>query len=171
MQSQINLNPCTHILVMGVSGCGKTTIAKRLSSYFDLPFLEGDDFHPAENIEKMSSGIALTDEDRIPWLERLNAACLQFPKGAVLACSALKESYRMMLHQSISEMIVVFLEGDFDIIHQRIQERTGHFMPAHLLQSQFEALELPKEGIYISIDQSLEDMEQEIIQKINDRQQ
>lgn len=151
----------TKILVMGVSGSGKTTIGRRLARELACPFIEGDDFHPPKNIEKMKSGQPLDDDDRAPWLDRLYHECLSH-SSCVLACSALKESYRRALMQEGGINKVIFLSGDFDKIHQRMSTRDGHFMPTELLQSQFDTLEEPEEAIRIEhhddIDQVINDI-------------
>lgn len=133
-------------LVMGVSGCGKSTIAKELSIALQIPFIEADNFHPEPNIAKMKNGQALTDEDRLPWLQNLAQALQKNERnGGVLACSALKESYRATLNSLIhSPLQIIYLKGNFETIQKRMEERTGHFMPSHLLQSQFDALEEPQ---------------------------
>ena len=143
--------------VMGVSASGKTTLGKALAEKLNLPFLDGDDYHPPENIEKMSAGIALTDTDREFWLTRLQkAAHDNLSTGCIIACSALKESYRNILSKGIenhSRWIV--LSGPYDVIQARIEKRTDHFMPPGLLQSQFEALELPNYGTHLEVTLSL----------------
>lgn len=144
------------IVVMGVSGCGKTTIAKLLSEKTKIPFFDADDFHPKENVVKMSNGIPLKDEDRIPWLMALNAKMKEqlHNKGIVLACSALKERYREILNKGIYYVHWVYLEGDFETVKHRIEEREGHFMGVDLLQSQFDCLEEPAYGIKVDIKQT-----------------
>lgn len=134
---------------MGVSGCGKTTLGEALSQSLEIPFLDADDFHPAENISKMSQGNALTDSDRMPWLTTLNTTLHQYHKqeGAILACSALKEQYRVILSYKLPVQWV-YLKGDFDLIFERMQARK-HFMPPHLLQSQFDSLEVPSYGLHL----------------------
>lgn len=127
---------------MGVSGCGKSTLAKALATELDWPMIEGDAYHPAENIAKMSAGIALNDADRAPWLLRLNEALRAHPQ-AVLACSALKKIYRDTLCQHLSQTAFVHVHGDFDVLLTRMQSRSDHFMPSALLRSQFDALEIP----------------------------
>lgn len=141
---------------MGVSGSGKSTIGEMLSEQTRLPFFDADDYHPAANVTKMSSGTPLTDEDRWPWLERLARllADEESKAGAILACSALKTSYRQLMERDLEEPAQwFFLEGSAELIAQRISARNGHFMPPHLLQSQFDALEVPQDAICISIDQ------------------
>ncbi|TCP24319.1 6-phosphogluconate dehydrogenase [Tenacibaculum skagerrakense] len=150
---------------MGVSGCGKSTIGNLLSKRMEIPFIDADDFHPKTNIEKMSRGEALTDDDRLPWLQALNAELKTRGKsdGAILACSALKEEYRKVLSDCINTIQWVFLEGNFDLIKNRIEKRSNHFMDAILLQSQFDTLEIPNYGIKVSCEKSPEDITNEII--------
>lgn len=138
---------------MGVSGCGKSTISQLLANKLNLPYFDGDDFHPESNVLKMSKGHPLNDEDRQAWLLALNKLAIEYsPKGAVIACSALKEKYRVTLCESIKDTLeFVYLEGTFDEINERMQARKGHFMPAGLLKSQFETLEPPKNAIVVSI--------------------
>ncbi|NUO02038.1 MAG: gluconokinase [Saprospiraceae bacterium] len=134
---------------MGVSGSGKTTIGKLLAEHSGLPFFDGDDFHPAENIEKMQSGNPLNDDDRLGWLTAINHHARQEvgQHGAIYACSALKASYRRILSEGIGHKVAwVFLKGDYDLIRSRLEARKAHFMPPALLQSQFDALEFPEEA-------------------------
>ena len=155
------------IFVMGVSGSGKSTIGKMLAHELHLPFYDGDDYHPAENVSKMRAGIPLTDEDRYTWLGRLHILALELldQNGGIIGCSALKESYRKMLMDGISHRVKwIFLDGDQDIIKARMETRREHYMPATLLQSQFDALEIPGYAMRISNDASPE----EIIKKITD---
>ena len=142
------------IFVIGVSGAGKSTVGKALAETLHIPFFDGDDFHPESNIQKMSNGQPLNDEDRWGWLENLNLlARKELPKeGCVIACSALKQSYREVLGQGIrSQTEWVFLQGSFELIQERIRHRKNHFMGATLLQSQFEALEEPGEAFFVDI--------------------
>lgn len=141
---------------MGVSGSGKTTIGKALSEAMNLPFYDADDFHPALNIKKMSEGQPLNDDDRQPWLERLanEIASWQNGKGGVLACSALKESYRQTLESKSKNINWIYLNGDFDLIYSRMQGRKEHFMKKEMLQSQFDTLEIPNYGLSIDINKS-----------------
>jgi carbohydrate kinase (thermoresistant glucokinase family) len=142
------------IVVMGVSGCGKSTIGKRLAERLSLPFIEADDFHSKENIAKMSQGIPLTDEDRYPWLQSLSQELKNYEekKGAVLACSALKESYRKILQKGLKKKITwIYLEGDEKTLRKRIEHRKGHFMPEELLLSQLKTLEKPSNAYTFSI--------------------
>ncbi|MBJ6368975.1 gluconokinase [Snuella sedimenti] len=142
----------TVIIIMGVSGCGKTTIGKLLSKRLKLPFFDADNFHSQENINKMKQGVALNDTDRLPWLETLSKALQKWSEtsGVVLACSALKENYRTIL-SSKAYVTWVYLSGSFDLIFSRMQQREGHFMKADLLKSQFNDLEIPKYGVHIDI--------------------
>ena len=144
----------SHLVVMGVSGCGKTTLGEGLAKALDWPFFDADDFHPAENVAKMKAGIPLNDTDRSPWLLRLNAL-LQANPHAVLACSALKERYRDVLKAELPNLRFVHPHGAFEIIAVRIEARskeTGHYMPASLLQSQFEALEMCEDALMVDIE-------------------
>lgn len=147
-------------LLMGVSGSGKSTIGRALSARTNLPFFDADDYHPAANVAKMAAGQPLNDDDRQPWLEIL-AALLQKQttndEGAILACSALKTSYRNTLEQDLREKpLLVYLKGSPELISARMQARTGHFMPPALLASQFATLEEPQDARIVSIDQSID---------------
>jgi len=143
---------------MGVSGSGKTTIGRLLSYKTGIPFFDGDDFHAAANKEKMKLGIPLTDEDRMGWLQQLHALAEKESagKGAIIACSALKEKYRQLLSSHLHKPVWVFLTGSFELIQQRLKNRAGHFMPAALLQSQFDALEIPKDVFTVQVNQGPE---------------
>ncbi|MEZ4883706.1 MAG: gluconokinase [Chitinophagales bacterium] len=162
--------PC--LLVMGVSGCGKSTIAHLLSEKLSLTFLEADDFHPLVNKQKMSAKIPLTDTDRLPWLQRIGTAMkVQEENGFVLACSALKESYRRLLQSAIdSSLQIVFLEGSSEQILQRMNARENHFMPTDLLKSQFQDLEIPENAINIDIHKPPLEIVEEVLQCLNQTQ-
>lgn len=149
-------NGKTVIVVMGVSGSGKTEIGKLLSEKLSRPFFDGDDFHPEANVKKMSSGHPLNDEDRKEWLIALNKLAVDHKhKGAIIACSALKKNYRSLLRAGMGNcMIFVYLDGSFDLIKSRLEKRKGHFMPINLLQSQFDALEPPSKAIIVSIEET-----------------
>ena len=137
------------VLVMGVAGVGKTTIGEALAAARGWRFIDADDYHPPQNVAKMKAGIPLEDADRWPWLARLNRI-LKDEMRAVLACSALKESYRQRLAQGIAGFTTVYLHGDADLIRSRMQGRR-HFMPAALLESQFAALEPPRAAIAVDV--------------------
>lgn len=134
---------------MGISGCGKTTLGKGLAAATGYRFIEGDDLHPAENIAKMSAGIALTDEDRWPWLERV-ADELRTAKegdGRIVSCSALRHVYRNLLNtRSSRQLLFVFPQLPVDIVRARLRSRPDHYMPASLIDSQMATLELPRPG-------------------------
>ncbi len=135
------------IVVMGVSGCGKSTVGAMLAKSIGAEYLEGDSFHPPENKEKMGDGIALTDDDRWPWFDSLIAAAKTITaqgKSAVLACSALKQEYRDYLFRNFGDdWRLVFLDGEFDLIEYRMNARNHEYMTSALLQSQFDLLERP----------------------------
>ena len=136
---------------MGVSGCGKTTLGKALADFLKHSFLEGDAFHSKENIEKMERGTPLNDHDRIPWLVKLNKEILASGKtGVVVACSALKEKYRSSLSKGImlEKILWVYLYSDLNTLKKRLKKRT-HFMPASLLESQLEILEVPHKAVHL----------------------
>lgn len=130
------------VVVMGVSGSGKTTVGEWLAEQLGVPFADADAFHPERNIAKMSAGIPLDDEDRAPWLEAMADWLARHREGgAVLVCSALKHRYRDRLRQASEDLFFLHLEGSYELIDARMARRTGHFMPPSLLRSQFEALE------------------------------
>jgi len=151
-------------IVAGVSGVGKTTIGKSLAQELSIEFLDADDFHPEANISKMAAGRPLDDEDRQPWLEILNQKLVALEsQGAVLACSALKESYRKTLSQDLKVFPqFVFLKGSFELIKRRMASRK-HFMPSALLQSQYDDFELPLYGLHIDVENSPNKIIKEII--------
>ena len=145
---------------MGVSGSGKTTLAMALAKGLSRPFFDADDFHPKANVEKMKKGEPLNDDDRWPWLRLLNQTLNEhLEAGCVLACSALKESYRKLLFEGLEEhLLLVYLKGEYQFILQRMQARKNHYMPATLLQSQFDTLEEPQNALVIDCDQAIEEM-------------
>ena len=145
------------IVIMGVSGCGKTTVGRALAERLRATFLDADDFHPAANVEKMRAGTPLNDEDRTPWLATLNRELRersQHDEPIVLACSALKLRYREAIGAELPQLDWIFLDGSFEVIAERMRARANHYMPESLLRSQFEALERPEDAICISIDLS-----------------
>jgi gluconokinase len=133
------------LIVMGVSGCGKSTMASYLSEHLGLEMIDGDDLHLPESVAKMRAGIALQDADRWPWLDRIgNYLAQAHEPGRVVACSALRRVYRDRIREQAGEVCFLFLEGDFDLIQKRMQQRVGHYMQPDLLDSQFRALEKPQ---------------------------
>ncbi|WP_225036713.1 NADP-dependent phosphogluconate dehydrogenase [Winogradskyella sp. SM1960] len=160
------------IFVMGVSGCGKSTIGKRLAQELEIPFFDGDDFHSKANIKKMSNGQPLTDADRQGWLETLNElAKTQVAKSnCVIVCSALKEAYRNTLSLGIEAATKwVFLNGSFNQIYNRVNKRSNHYMPSGLLQSQFDTLEKPKDAIEIDISLTPKDIIKTLKENLMDK--
>ena len=154
--------------VMGVSGSGKSTVGKLLATELNIPFFDGDDFHPESNIIKMKNGSPLNDDDRYEWLLTLNnLAKKHVKKGAVIVCSALKEKYRTLLSQDIiNSTTYIYLEGSFNEISERLNSRKSHFMPSSLLQSQFNTLEVPKDAITIAIKNTPSEIISKIINEI-----
>jgi carbohydrate kinase (thermoresistant glucokinase family) len=144
------------LILMGPTGCGKTTVGHLLAQRLGWPFLDGDNFHPAANVAKMHNGTPLNDSDRRPWLlalqkeiERRNRA----RQSAILACSALKKTYRELLGVDQQAVKTVYLRGSFELLQERLADRRGHFMPPKLLRSQLETLEVPKGGLVVDIDE------------------
>lgn len=138
------------IIVMGVSGSGKSTVGRSLADQLHWPFFDADDFHPPTNKDKMAAGIPLTDEDRFPWLQ-LIVDRLSEESNSILACSALKFNYRNILEKAAEKVKWVYLHGDYETIKQRMEKRNGHFMKTDLLRSQFETLEAPLDAIKIDV--------------------
>lgn len=156
------------IIIMGVSGSGKTTVGKLLSEKTGWPFYDADSFHSKENIDKMQAGIPLTDEDRWPWLDSMNAFAKEklASSNIIFTCSALKEIYRQRLINGIDNICRwVYLRGDYDTILKRMQQRQ-HYMPAALLQSQFDVLEEPADAIVCDISQSKQNISSYILSQI-----
>jgi gluconokinase len=143
------------VIVMGVSGSGKTTIGQALAAGLGWRYLDADDYHPAANVAKMAAGTPLQDEDRWPWLEKINLVLKQ-QKDAVLGCSALKEAYRQRLAAGLKDLRIVYLRGGFELLSKRAAERKHRFMPASLLKSQFDALEPPRGAIEVDVAQPVE---------------
>lgn len=162
--------PC--VIVMGVSGAGKSTVAKPLAERLDFPFLEGDDLHPKANVEKMHAGVPLTDADRAPWLAAIGRWIDQRAaagEGGVVTCSALRRAYRDDLRGGRPQVRIVYLKGSKALIAERLEHRAGHFMPPALLDSQFATLEEPgpeEDVIVIDIDQPPERQVDEIAEQI-----
>jgi gluconokinase len=163
--------PCA-LIVMGVSGSGKSTIADHLAARLGWRYEDGDRFHPPSNVAKMSAGQPLTDEDRWPWLQaiadEIERAC-KAGQRLVIACSALKRSYRDILVHGRIDIRIVFLNGPQELIADRLAARKGHFMPPGLLASQFKTLEPPQpneQPVTVSIDASVEAIVDEIIRQL-----
>lgn len=153
------------ILVMGVSGCGKSLIGSELAKSLNLPFYDGDDFHPQANVEKMRQGIPLDDVDRIGWLHTLNKLFTD-NQSAVVACSALKPEYRDILRHNNSSLVIVYLKGDFDTIWSRHRNRANHYFNGEsMLKSQFDTLVEPteEEALHVDISQSVEQVLQQAL--------
>jgi len=163
--------PCA-LIVMGVSGSGKSTIAARLAERLGWTFEDGDRFHPASNVAKMSAGLPLTDEDRWPWLQAIADEIDRIARNSghvVIACSALKRAYRDLLVHGRDDVRIVYLDGSRALIADRLARRKGHFMPPGLLDSQFRALEPPVENehpITVSIDAPVEVIVQNIVAQL-----
>jgi len=153
------------VLVMGVAGVGKTTIGEALARRLGWRFIDADDFHPPQNVAKMKAGIALEDADRWPWLSHLNRVLKDEP-NAVLACSALKESYRERLAQGIADFTVVYLHGSFALIRERMESRQHRYMPAALLESQFATLEPPANAIAVDVAPTTDECVAAILEKL-----
>lgn len=152
------------VIVTGVCGTGKTTIGKLIAAHFSLPFFDADDFHPEKNIQKMSKGFPLNDEDRMPWLKALATQLIHSDneQGAVLACSALKEAYRSVLKVS-PKLQWVHLKGSREIILERMEARKDHYMKPEMLDSQMATWEEPEYGLKLSIIKAPDQMLQEAL--------
>ncbi len=171
MDGKTDKIPCA-LIVMGVSGSGKSTIAERLAARLAWSYEDADKFHPAGNVAKMSAGQPLTDNDRWPWLmaiaDEIDRVCLA-GKHAVIACSALKRAYRDVLVHGRSDVRIVFLDGTPALIASRLAQRKGHFMPPGLLESQFETLEPPaasENPVTVSIDASIDAIVDDTIRQL-----
>jgi gluconokinase len=152
-------------IVMGVSGCGKSSVGKALAGQLGWDFYDADDFHPPENVAKMANGTPLNDSDRAPWLASLHdliSFSLKADRPGVLACSALKERYRQQLLDGNPNVQIVYLKGSYDLIWSRMEKRTAHYMKPQMLKSQFDALEEPTNALTMDISMSVDDIVREI---------
>lgn len=171
-ERSVSLSNTRHIVVAGVSGCGKSTVGQALADQFGLPYQDADDLHPKSNVEKMRSGQPLNDEDRWPWLDVCAQALSSAPQGLILGCSALRRVYRDRLREvaGMPNLTFVHLSGTPELLLKRISERKDHYMPPSLLMTQLETLEpldADETSLKIDIDQSVEDMIQEIMRGLN----
>ena len=156
------------LVVMGVSGSGKSTVGAALAQRLGVPFVDADDLHPEANIAKMSRGEALDDSDRGPWLETIGEWLAAHPEGGVVSCSALKRKYRDQLRHHVDALEFLHLQGSREVIARRQASRPGHFMPASLLTSQFatlEQLEPDERGVVIDVDQSVDAIVQQYVDR------
>ena len=160
------------VILMGVAGSGKSTVGANLAERLAWTFLDADDFHPAANVQKMSNGIPLNDEDRMPWLRRLHDE-LEHRLGSgasiVLGCSALKESYRQIMQEGLSRIDFVFLDVDQLTLTERLGKRKDHFFPKGLLESQFAALERPQNALIVDANRSIEEVIEQIVAALDDK--
>ncbi len=157
------------VVVMGVTGAGKTTVGRLLAEQLGWTFVEGDDFHPLENVAKMRRGEPLTDADRTPWLRALRRRIDELAaadESAVMACSALKQAYRDVLAAGPPEVTFVWLEAPPGVIRGRLERRTGHYMPPALLESQLEALEEPAGVVAVDVSRAPEEVVAEIRRRV-----
>lgn len=172
MLDETGESPCA-LVVMGVSGSGKSTIADKLAERLGWTYEDGDKFHPASNVAKMSAGHPLTDEDRWPWLQAIAGEIDRVCKAdqhVVIACSALKRAYRDILVHGRDDVRIVYLKGEPKLIGDRLAQRKGHFMPPGLLASQFKTLEPPdtsENPVTVSIDASVETIVDAIVRQLN----
>ncbi len=156
------------LLLMGVTGSGKTTVGKLLAQRLDWPFLDADDYHPAENIAKMRRGVPLTDADREPWLAAIHAELLQLAaknQDAVLACSALKQSYRETLAAGL-DLRICYLKATYSEVAARLQSRTGHFAGEAILAGQFADLEEPRGALVPRVRDTAEEIVEDVVRRL-----
>ncbi|SFF73427.1 gluconate kinase, SKI family [Duganella sp. CF458] len=168
----MKINTNLRVVVMGVSGAGKSEIGRRLAAELGVTFLEGDSYHPPENLARMSAGIPLNDDDRAGWLQTLRkeiSAARERGEGLVLSCSSLKRRYRDLLRSGDPELRFVYLHGERDVLEQRMHARPGHYMPASLLDSQLrdlEPLQADEAGIRLDLTQSPQALVDTILQTL-----
>jgi gluconokinase len=156
-------------IVMGVSGCGKSSVGKALAQSLGWDFYDADDFHPPKNVAKMAGGIPLDDSDRAPWLAALHdliSSSLIQNRPGVLACSALRERYRQQITNGNDGVQIVHLKGSYELIWSRMETRTDHYMKPHMLKSQFETLEEPVNALTVDISLSVDEIVQEIFRYV-----
>jgi gluconokinase len=154
------------IVIMGVSGSGKTTVGRELAAALRWDFSDADEFHSPANLEKMKSGIPLTDQDREPWLQSIRDAIERWKcdePGHVLACSALKKRYREVLGRNDPDVRFVYLHGGFELISERLKSRKSHFFNPALLRSQFEALEDPEDALVVDVSKEPKEIVSQIL--------
>ncbi|QFY63872.1 gluconokinase (plasmid) [Rhizobium grahamii] len=171
--SRLRSERVSRIVLMGVSGCGKTTVGVALGARLGLPYIDGDDLHPPENIAKMSRSEPLDDSDRWPWLAQVGDALASLNGGAIVGCSALKRVYRERISREVGAPVTfVHLAGSRGLIGQRLAERSGHFMPTSLLDSQFASLEPPsadEQAITVDIDQPFDKIIAHIVRALEEQ--
>lgn len=158
-----------NLLLMGVTASGKSTVGRLLAERLGWTFHDGDDYHPAANVDKMSKGIPLTDDDRLPWLDALNAIMRRHEQEgthAIVASSALKQTYRERLARGLQPPVVVFLKGDPEMLQARLDARTDHFMPRTMLPSQLAALEEPHGAVVVDAGLSPETIAALVIERL-----
>jgi len=161
-----------NLVVMGVTASGKSTIGRRSAARLGWPFYDADDFHPPANVAKMSRGEPLTDDDRTPWLEalhRLMADHEQAGRHAIVACSALKASYRAVLERGLASVRFVYLKGDPEVLQARLDHRKGHFMPKTMLPSQLAALEEPKDALTLDASRPPQELVERVAEYVADQ--
>lgn len=147
------------VVLMGVAGAGKTVVGRRLAQQLDWAFLDADDFHTAANIAKMRSGVALNDADRLPWLQAIHGSLQDAVRrglNVVVACSALRDHYRQVLFDGVPDVRLVYLEAPREVLRQRLESRSDHFMPAELLDSQLAALEPPLKAMRVDATRTID---------------
>jgi len=160
----------TALVLVGPMGCGKSTIGQLLARELGWPFYDADDFHPKKNVEKMRAGIALNDEDRKPWLERLHDKIqflIKHKRNAILSCSALKQSYRDALGVNQKTVKTIYLKGSYKLLLKRVEQRQHPYMDKNLLKSQLNTLEEPKNGLWVDISPTPEIIVSTIIKALN----
>jgi gluconokinase len=159
------------IILMGVAGSGKTAIGSRVAEQLGWLFLDADDFHPPANVEKMKRGIPLDDNDRAPWLHRMHSELrrqIEEGRSVLLACSALKDSYRDVLSENLPEVRFVFLDVDRSTLLERLQKRQAHFFPKELLDSQLTTLERPHDALIVNANGSIDEVVNSVVEAISE---